>query len=138
METEVYFSCSTRSASSRNNTLTTMLSVIFLYLHVSSVLQSLLTLRITFLCCGSTSSQLILSKRTRSIISCKSANIKTNSKQDTLCNIVTFFFYVLLTVHLSVFISVINQLDAQNLCFTISLFLASIYFEHMCSKHEEA
>jgi len=34
-------------------------------------------------------------------------------------------FDVLLTVHLSLFISVINQLDAQNFCFTISLFHAS-------------
>ena len=49
-----------------------------------------------------------------------------------------FFFYVLLTVHLSIFISVINQLDAQNFCFTISLFHASTCFEHMCSKHVEA
>jgi len=32
------------------------------------------------------------------------------------------------------FISVINQLDAQNVCFTISLFHASTYFEHMCSS----
>ena len=39
---------------------------------------------------------------------------------------------VLLTVHISVFISVINQLDAQNFCFTISLFHASTCFEHMC------
>jgi len=39
---------------------------------------------------------------------------------------------VLLTVHLSIFISVINQLDAQNFCFTISLFHASTCFEHMC------
>jgi len=30
------------------------------------------------------------------------------------------------------FISVINQLDAQNFCFTISLFHASTCFEHMC------
>ena len=30
-------------------------------------------------------------------------------------------FYVLLTVHLSIFISVINQLDAQKFCFAISL-----------------
>jgi len=29
------------------------------------------------------------------------------------------------------FISVINQIDAQNLCFAISLFHASTYFEHM-------
>ena len=44
------------------------------------------------------------------------------------------FWDVLLTVHLSIFISVINQLDAQNFCFTISLFHASAYFEHMCSS----
>ena len=43
-------------------------------------------------------------------------------------------FDVLLTVHLSIFISVINQLDAQNFCFTISLFHASTCFEHMCSS----
>ena len=44
------------------------------------------------------------------------------------------FFDVLLTVHLSLFISVINPLDAQNFCFTISLFHASTCFEHMCSS----
>jgi len=33
-----------------------------------------------------------------------------------------------------VFISVINELDAQNFCFTISLFLVSTCFEHMCSS----
>jgi len=44
------------------------------------------------------------------------------------------YFDVLLTVHLSIFISVINQLDAQNFCFTISLFHASTCFEHMCSS----
>ena len=43
-------------------------------------------------------------------------------------------FDVLLTVHLSTFISVINQLDAHNFCFTISLFHASTCFEHMCSS----
>jgi len=32
------------------------------------------------------------------------------------------------------FISVINQLDAQKFCFTISLFHASTSFEHMCSS----
>jgi hypothetical protein len=35
-------------------------------------------------------------------------------------------------------ISSINQLDAQNFCFTISLFRASACFDHMCSKHLEA
>jgi len=36
------------------------------------------------------------------------------------------------------FISVINHLDAQHFCFTISLFHASTCIEHMCSKHVEA
>jgi len=35
-------------------------------------------------------------------------------------------FVVLLTVHLSIFILVINQLDAQNFCFTIS-FISCLY-----------
>ena len=43
-------------------------------------------------------------------------------------------FDVLMTVHLSIFVSVINQLDAQNFCFTISLFHASTCFERMCSS----
>ena len=63
-------------------------------------------------------------------------------------------FDLLLTVHLGIFISVINQLDAQNFCFTISLWYhhtcrcddtrgCVIQFwppddEHMCSKHVEA
>jgi hypothetical protein len=37
-----------------------------------------------------------------------------------------------------VFTSVINKLDAQYCCFTVSLFHASTCFEHMCSKHVEA
>jgi len=37
---------------------------------------------------------------------------------------------------LVIFISVINQLDAQNFCFTISLFHASTCFENMCSTSE--
>jgi len=35
-------------------------------------------------------------------------------------------FDVLLTVHLSIFISVFNQIDAQNFCFTIS-FISCLY-----------
>jgi len=46
------------------------------------------------------------------------------------------FFDVLLTMHLSIFISVIKQIDAQNICFTISLFHVSTCFEHMCSSSE--
>ena len=52
--------------------------------------------------------------------------------------IIRDFFDVLLTVHLSIFISVINQLDAHNFCFIIRLLHASTCFEHMCSKHVEA
>jgi len=36
--------------------------------------------------------------------------------------------------HEDFFISVVNQLDAQNFCFTVSLFHASTCFEHMCSS----
>jgi len=43
-------------------------------------------------------------------------------------------FDVLLTVHLSIYISVINQLDAQNFCFIISLFHVCTCFEHMYSS----
>jgi len=46
----------------------------------------------------------------------------------------SLYFDVLLTVHLSIFISVINQLNAQNFCFTISLFHASTCFEDICSS----
>ena len=57
-------------------------------------------------------------------------------KYESRENYVTSFmvFDVLLTVHLSIFISVLNQLDAQTFCFTISLFHASTCFEHMCSS----
>jgi len=39
-------------------------------------------------------------------------------------------FDVLLTVHLRLFILVMNQHDAQNFCFTVSLFHACTCFEH--------
>jgi len=55
-----------------------------------------------------------------------------NGKQKSIY--IYIFFDVLLTVHLSIFISVIKQLDAQNFCFTISLFHASTCLEHMCSS----
>jgi len=45
-------------------------------------------------------------------------------------------FAVLLTVHLSLFISIINQLEAKNFCFTISLFRASTCFEHKNFVHQ--
>ena len=44
------------------------------------------------------------------------------------------YFDVLLTMHLSIFISVINQLDTPNFCFTISLVYASTCFKHVCSS----
>ena len=45
-----------------------------------------------------------------------------------------FLTLTLLTVHLSIFTSIINQFDAQNFCFTVSLFHASTCFKHMCSS----
>jgi len=60
-------------------------------------------------------------------------NHKIIEKEMDLYEIIFLIFDVLLTVHLSIFISVISQLDAQN-CFTISLFHASTCFEHMCSS----
>jgi len=43
-----------------------------------------------------------------------------------------YFFYVLVTVHFSIFILVINQLDAKNFCFTISLF-RNLYMLTLCN-----
>jgi len=66
--------------------------------------------------------------------------IKTSNELRALCG-PTFYcsyvylvdlplnFDVLLTVHLSIFILVINQLDAQNFCSTLSLFRACTCFE---------
>ena len=42
------------------------------------------------------------------------------------------------TTNFIIFISVINQLDAQHFWFTISSFHAATCFEHMCSIHVEA
>ena len=47
-------------------------------------------------------------------------------------------FDVLLTVlHLSIFIPVINQLDAQNFCFTISFISCLYMFRAPCAHHQE-
>jgi len=55
------------------------------------------------------------------------------NKSDT-----TGCFDVLLTVHRSIFISVFNQIDAQNLFHNRFYFMPLHVFEHMCSKHVEA
>ena len=56
-----------------------------------------------------------------------------------LCNVITliiFFFYVLLTVHLSIFILLINQLDAQNLFY--NKFISCLYmFRAPCAHRQE-
>ena len=54
-------------------------------------------------------------------------------KRLTIINTLNLFA-ILLSVHLGIFIFVIDQLDAQNICFTISLFHASTCFAHMCSS----
>jgi len=48
----------------------------------------------------------------------------------------SFFFYVLLTVHLSIFILVINQLDAQNL-FYVKLIQCLYMFGAPCTHRQE-
>ena len=46
-----------------------------------------------------------------------SSRLSAHHEVDRLCINSNWYFDVLLTVHLSIFISVINQLDAQNFCF---------------------
>ena len=60
---------------------------------------------------------------------------KLTGESTTSATNTSAIFDVLLTVHLSTFISVINQLDAQFSFFTISLFHASTSFEHMFRAH---
>jgi len=48
-----------------------------------------------------------------------------------------YFFYVLLTVHLSIFISVINQLDAQNLGFHNKFYFMPLHVSSTCAHHQE-
>jgi len=53
-----------------------------------------------------------------------------------LRNTKAYFFYVLLTVHLSIFILVINQLDAQILFY--NKFISCLYmFRAPCAHHQE-
>jgi len=56
-------------------------------------------------------------------------------KYETL--VLTPCFDVLLTVHLTTFISVINQIDAQNFCFTISFISCLYMFSSTCAHHQE-
>jgi len=48
----------------------------------------------------------------------------------------SFFFDVLLTVHLSIFISVFNQLDVQNL-FKNKFYFMSVHVSSTCAHHQE-
>jgi len=45
-------------------------------------------------------------------------------------------FDVLLAVHLSI-ILVIDQINAQNSCFIMSLLYSATCFEHYCAHHQE-
>jgi len=58
-------------------------------------------------------------------------DIKTDKIQ--LCS---HFFDVLLTVHLSIFISVLNQTDAQNL-FHNKFYFMPLHVSSKCAHHEE-
>jgi len=56
------------------------------------------------------------------------------STSDSLQAFLLRIFIIQKLLNNVLFISVINQLDGQNFCFTISLFHASTCFEHMCSS----
>ena len=47
-----------------------------------------------------------------------------------------YSFYVLLTVHLSIFISVFNQLDAQNLFYN-KFYFTLLHVSGTCAHHRE-
>ena len=51
-------------------------------------------------------------------------------------NTTIFFFDVLLTVHLSIFISVFNQLDAQNV-FHNKFYFMPLHISSTCAHHQE-
>ena len=56
--------------------------------------------------------------------------------QDQDSTLYHFFFYVLLTVHICIFILVINQLDAQNLFY--NKFISCLYmFRAPCAHRQE-
>jgi len=59
--------------------------------------------------------------------------IQIEIKNVCIIELIIYVRTIYLFIHKATFISVINQLDAQNFCFTISLFHASKCFEHMCS-----
>jgi len=53
------------------------------------------------------------------------------SRLTIFCNCICIFLTFCWPCNSCLFISVINQLDAQNFCFTVSLFHASTCFEHV-------
>ena len=65
------------------------------------------------------------------------AHVKPESYYVLLHNLKRFFPPIKWNT-LFIFVSIINQLDAQNFGFTISLLHASTCFGHMCSKQIEA
>jgi len=73
-----------------------------------------------------------------SMFNCDRSPISVMLNRVYNCFTVYIYIYILPTNICVSFISVINQLDAQNFCFTISIFHASTCLEHMCSKHVEA
>jgi uncharacterized Tic20 family protein len=68
-----------------------------------------------------------------SIIVLRTSNL-SEIKQNYVVNIGVAFFDVLLTVHLSIFISVFNQLDAQNLFYNKFYFMPLHVSSNMCSS----
>ena len=62
--------------------------------------------------------------------------IKKYTKQISSQNAFVVFFNVLLTVHLSIFISIFNQLDAQNL-FHNKFYFMPLHVSSTCAYHQE-
>ena len=62
--------------------------------------------------------------------------VATNSEQIFPQRISAQFFMFLLTVHRSIFISVFNQLDAQNL-FHNKFYFMPLHVSNTCARHQE-
>jgi len=58
------------------------------------------------------------------------------SQKKILLTLSLFLFDILVTVHLSIFISVINQLDAQNL-FQNKFYFMPLHVSSTCAYHQE-
>ena len=64
------------------------------------------------------------------------AKVVREQKQSLGNIVIDFFFDVLLTVHLCIFISVFNQLDARNLFYN-KFYFTPLRVSSTCAHHQE-